>query len=103
MGMGISLSRLGAGIGTKGPGEKKLETDRRLIRRRIHEIELELGKVVERRATLRSKRTKAGTPICALVGYTNTGKSTLLNSLSGSKVLAENKLFATLDPVSRGI
>ena len=103
MGMGKSLSRLGAGIGTKGPGEKKLETDRRHIRSRIHEIEMDLEKVKERRATLRTNRTKAGIPICALVGYTNTGKSTLLNTLSGSNVLVENKLFATLDTISRGI
>lgn len=102
-GMGLALSRLGGGIGTRGPGEKKLETDRRHIRRRIHEIEGELQKVKERRQSLRERRTKEGLPICALVGYTNSGKSTLLNALTGSDVLAEDKLFATLDPVSRGL
>ncbi|HPT78349.1 MAG TPA: GTPase HflX [Candidatus Atribacteria bacterium] len=102
-GMGHALSRLGGGIGTRGPGEKKLETDRRHIYRRIKEIEEALGKVKRRRAALRLKREKDRLPVCALVGYTNTGKSTLLNALSGSDVLAENKLFATLDPVSRGI
>ncbi len=103
MGMGVALSRLGGGIGTRGPGERKLETDRRHIRRRINEIENELSKVKDRRSTLRENRTKKGLPVCALVGYTNSGKSTLLNKLTGSSVLAENKLFATLDPVSRGL
>ncbi|NLB41987.1 MAG: GTPase HflX [Clostridiales bacterium] len=103
MGMGIALSRLGAGIGTRGPGEKKLESDRRHIHRRINEIETELGKVKDRRGALRKKREREGYPICALAGYTNAGKSTLMNSLSGSDVLVEDKLFATLDPVSRGI
>jgi len=103
MGMGVALSRLGGGIGTRGPGEKKLETDRRHIRRRIHEIETELAKTKERRSALRTRRGKDGVPIVALTGYTNTGKSTLLNALTGSDVLVENKLFATLDPVSRGI
>jgi len=103
MGMGHVLSRLGGGIGTRGPGEKKLETDRRHIYRRIYEIESELEKVKERRSALRSKREKDGIPICALIGYTNAGKSTLMNALSGSNVLVANKLFATLDPVSRGI
>ncbi len=103
MGMGIVLSRLGGGIGTRGPGEKKLETDRRHIRRRINEIESELGKVKDRRGALRKKREREGYPICALAGYTNAGKSTLMNALSGSDVFVEDKLFATLDPVSRGI
>jgi GTP-binding protein HflX len=103
MGMGIALSRLGGGIGTRGPGEKKLETDRRHIHRRINEIETELSKVKDRRGALRKKREREGYPICALAGYTNAGKSTLMNALSGSDVLVENKLFATLDPVSRGI
>jgi len=102
-GLGLALSRLGGGIGTRGPGEKKLETDRRHIHRRIHEIEEELKKVKEHRDSLRVRRQKEGIPICALVGYTNTGKSTLLNALTGSSVLVENKLFATLDPVSRGL
>ncbi|NLC43503.1 MAG: GTPase HflX [Clostridiales bacterium] len=103
MGMGIALSRLGGGIGTRGPGEKKLETDRRHIHRRINEIENELGKVKDRRVALRKKREREGYPICALAGYTNAGKSTLMNALSGSDVFVEDKLFATLDPVSRGI
>ncbi|HHU48586.1 MAG TPA: GTPase HflX [Clostridiales bacterium] len=102
-GMGHTLSRLGGGIGTRGPGEKKLETDRRHIRRRISEIEAELAKVKEHRTNLRTKREKNRIPICALTGYTNAGKSTLLNALTGSNVLVEDKLFATLDPVSRGI
>jgi GTP-binding protein HflX len=102
-GMGHTLSRLGGGIGTRGPGEKKLETDRRHIRRRISEIEAELKKVKEHRAALRTKREKNNIPICAITGYTNAGKSTLLNALTGSNVLVEDKLFATLDPVSRGI
>ncbi|HHU78099.1 MAG: GTPase HflX [Caldicoprobacterales bacterium] len=102
-GMGHALSRLGGGIGTRGPGEKKLETDRRHIHRRINEIESELARVKERRSALRSKREREGLLICALAGYTNSGKSTLLNALSGSNVLVEDKLFATLDPVSRGI
>ncbi len=102
-GMGHTLSRLGGGIGTRGPGEKKLETDRRHIHRRIKEIEEALAKVKRRRAALRLKRTRDRLPVCALVGYTNTGKSTLLNALSGSEVFVENKLFATLDPVSRGV
>jgi GTP-binding protein HflX len=103
MGMGHALSRLGGGIGTRGPGEKKLETDRRHIHRRIHEIETELAKVKDRRNALRTRREREGTPICALAGYTNAGKSTLMNALSGSDVLVEDKLFATLDPISRGV
>jgi len=102
-GLGLTLSRLGGGIGTRGPGEKKLETDRRHIRRRILEIEAELKKVRSRREALRERRDKNMIPVVALVGYTNAGKSTLLNALSGSNVLVEDKLFATLDPVSRGI
>lgn len=102
-GLGLTLSRLGGGIGTRGPGEKKLETDRRHIRRRIREIEAELKKVRDRREALRERRDKNMIPVVALVGYTNAGKSTLLNALTGSSVLVEDKLFATLDPVSRGI
>ncbi|HZJ57939.1 MAG TPA: GTPase HflX [Clostridia bacterium] len=103
MGMGLILSRLGAGIGTRGPGEKKLETDRRHIRRRIGEIEEELDKVRDRRHALRERRERNQIPIVALVGYTNAGKSSLMNALSGSSVLVEDRLFATLDPVHRGI
>jgi GTP-binding protein HflX len=102
-GMGIKLSRLGGGIGTRGPGEKKLETDRRHIHRRIREIEEELEKVKDRRQALRERREKNLIPVVALVGYTNAGKSSLMNALSGSSLLVEDKLFATLDPVSRGI
>lgn len=102
-GLGVVLSRLGGGIGTRGPGEKKLETDRRHIDRRINEIERELSKVKRRRTALRKKRTRDRLLVCSLVGYTNTGKSTLLNALTGSNMFTENKLFATLDPVSRGI
>ncbi|MFY9176711.1 MAG: GTPase HflX [Caldicoprobacterales bacterium] len=100
-GMGIVLSRLGGGIGTRGPGEKKLETDRRHIYRRIREIERDLEKVKDRRQALRERRQKNRMPVVALVGYTNAGKSSLMNALSGSNVLVEDKLFATLDPVSR--
>ncbi|NLJ67138.1 MAG: GTPase HflX [Clostridiales bacterium] len=103
MGMGVMLSRLGAGIGTRGPGEKKLETDRRHIRRRIGEIERDLDKVRDRRQSLRERRERNQIPVVALVGYTNAGKSSLMNALSGSSVLVENKLFATLDPIHRGI
>ncbi|NLN40667.1 MAG: GTPase HflX [Clostridiales bacterium] len=102
-GMGIALSRLGGGIGTRGPGEKKLETDRRHIYRRIREIEKDLEKVKDRRQALRERRQKNRIPVVALVGYTNAGKSSLMNALIGSSVLVENKLFATLDPVSRSI
>jgi GTP-binding protein HflX len=103
LGQGQVLSRLGGGIGTRGPGEKKLEIDRRRIRRRIYELEEEL-KEVDRQRGLRSEARRSGrTPLVALVGYTNAGKSTLLNALSGAGVLAEDKLFATLDPVVRKI
>lgn len=103
LGQGQVLSRLGGGIGTRGPGEKKLEIDRRRIRRRIYELEEEL-KEIEKQRGIRSETRRSGrTPLCALVGYTNAGKSTLLNSLTDAGVLAEDKLFATLDPVVRQI
>ncbi|WHH60733.1 GTPase HflX [Petroclostridium sp. X23] len=102
-GMGAALSRLGGGIGTRGPGETKLETDRRHIRRRIGYLEEELKEVEKHRALLRSRRKKEGIPVVALVGYTNAGKSSLLNTLTHSDVLAEDKLFATLDPTTRSI
>ncbi len=103
LGQGQILSRLGGGIGTRGPGEKKLEIDRRRIRRRIYELEEELSSI-DRQRELRSSGRRAGnTPLVALVGYTNAGKSTLLNRLSDAGVLAEDKLFATLDPVVRKI
>ena len=101
--MGIMLSRLGGGIGTRGPGEKKLEVNRRHIRRRIVELERELEVIRKQRDVRRSQRQKNEIPVIALVGYTNAGKSTLLNRLSGSDVLAEDKLFATLDAVSRRV
>ena len=104
LGVGVAMSRQGAsGVGMRGPGEKKLEIDRRRIRRRIFELEQELKEIEKQRSVRRSVREKSETPIVALVGYTNAGKSTLLNVLSASDVLAEDKLFATLDPVVRGI
>lgn len=102
-GQGTSLSRLGAGIGTRGPGETKLETDRRHIERRIRAIREELSKVEKRRNMLRSRREKTGVETVVLVGYTNAGKSTLMNALTEAGVLAEDKLFATLDPTSRAL
>lgn len=101
MGLGNQLSRLGGGIGTRGPGEKKLEVDRRHIRRRISHLEEELGSIAKRRGLAREDRKRNSVPTVALVGYTNVGKSTLLNTLCGAEVLAENKLFATLDPTIR--
>ncbi|WP_041700339.1 GTPase HflX [Clostridium sp. BNL1100] len=101
MGMGTQLSRLGGGIGTRGPGEKKLEVDRRHIRRRITGLEQELKQLEKRREFLRSNRTSNNTPVIAIVGYTNAGKSTLMNRMCGSSVLVEDKLFATLDPSAR--
>lgn len=103
MGIGASLSRLGGGIGTRGPGETKLETDRRHIRRRIDKLSSELRELEERRGYARERRKKDSVQVGAIVGYTNAGKSTLLNLLTGAGVLAENKLFATLDPTSRAI
>ncbi|MDR0223056.1 MAG: GTPase HflX [Oscillospiraceae bacterium] len=102
-GMGASLSRQGGGIGTRGPGETRLETDRRHIRRRIEKLSAELGELAARRDFSRSRRKKDGVYVGAIVGYTNAGKSTLLNALTGAGVPAEDKLFATLDPVSRGV
>ncbi len=101
MGLGAQLSRLGGGIGTRGPGEKKLETDRRHIRRRIDYLEQQLEKIKKQRSTMRKSREKNDIPTFALVGYTNAGKSTLLNKICQSDVYAENKLFATLDPTTR--
>ncbi len=104
LGVGVAMSRQGAsGVGMRGPGEKKLEIDRRRIHRRIYELEQELKEVEKQRGIRRSVRKKSETPVVALVGYTNAGKSTLLNVLSNSDVLAEDKLFATLDPVVRGV
>jgi len=95
------LERLGGGIGTRGPGESQLETDRRLIRRRIHRLQSQIEAVRRHRALYRQKRRKSHIPVVALVGYTNAGKSTLLNALSQADVLVEDKLFSTLDPVTR--
>ncbi len=102
-GMGIELSRTGGGIGTRGPGETKLETDRRHIRTRIAALETEIREIKKRRGLLRGRRRKDGVITCAIVGYTNAGKSTLLNRLTDAGVFAENKLFATLDTTSRAI
>lgn len=102
-GQGKVLSRLGGGIGTRGPGETKLETDKRHIRSRISALENELEELEKHRKFLRSRRKKDNILTAAIVGYTNVGKSTLLNKLTNADVLAENKLFATLDTVSRGI
>lgn len=101
VGLRASLSRLGGGIGTRGPGEKKLETDRRLIRKRITALKEELSQVERHRELLRAGRSKGNLKTAAIVGYTNAGKSTLLNKLTGSEVLSEDKLFATLDPTTR--
>lgn len=102
-GKGTELSRLGGGIGTRGPGESKLESDRRHIRRRIQSLEEELVEIKKRRENLRARREKDGVETVAIVGYTNAGKSTLMNALTNAGVLAENKLFATLDPTSRAL
>ena len=101
VGMRASLSRLGGGIGTRGPGEKKLEMDRRLIHHRIGQLKEELVQMQKHRDLIRSQRDKSGTKVAAIVGYTNAGKSTLLNTLTGASVLEEDKLFATLDPTTR--
>jgi GTP-binding protein HflX len=103
IGMRNSLSRLGGGIGTKGPGEKKLEMDRRLIKDRITQLNSELDEVKRSRETSRDLRSKGSIPIVAIVGYTNAGKSTLLNRLTSAGVLEEDKLFATLDPTTRNL
>ena len=102
-GKGASMSRLGGGIGTRGPGETKLETDRRHIRRRISALSDDLKALEERRNRHRERRKKDGVVTVALVGYTNAGKSTLMNTLTDAGVLAENKLFATLDPTARAL
>ena len=103
MGQGLSLSRLGGGIGTRGPGESKLESDRRHINRRIQKLEEQLRELEKRRDLLRKRRKKDGVQTVAIVGYTNAGKSTLMNALTEAGVLAEDKLFATLDPTSRAL
>jgi len=95
------LERLGGGIGTRGPGESQLETDRRLIRQKIHRLKAQIEAVRKHRVLYRHQRKKSGIPIVAIVGYTNAGKSTLLNALSHADVFVEDKLFATLDPTSR--
>ncbi len=101
IGMRSSMSRLGGGIGTRGPGEKKLEIDRRVIRDRIAQLSRELEDVKQHREVMRKQRMQGNLPIVSIVGYTNAGKSTLLNHLTGAGVLEEDKLFATLDPTSR--
>jgi GTP-binding protein HflX len=101
IGKGIALSRLGGGIGTRGPGEQKLEVDRRRVRERISRLTAELKKLSERRAATRQRRRDAQVSVVALIGYTNAGKTTLLNRLTSAGGLAENRLFSTLDPLSR--
>lgn len=102
-GQGLSMSRLGGGIGTRGPGETQLETDKRHIRRKMQKLEEELKDIEKRRLQLQKRRDKDGVQIVAIVGYTNAGKSTLMNALTGAGVLAQNKLFATLDPTARAL
>lgn len=101
VGLGRSLSRLGGGIGTRGPGEKKLEMDRRLVKDRIAQLRRELKEVTRHRELIRERRKKNQVPVAAIVGYTNAGKSTLLNTMTQADVLEEDKLFATLDPTTR--
>lgn len=101
VGLRSSLSRLGGGIGTRGPGEKKLEMDRRIIRERIAALNKELEGIKKSRAVARKKRLESKLPLACIVGYTNAGKSTLLNELTDAEVLSEDKLFATLDPTTR--
>ena len=100
-GRGVEMSRLGGGIGTRGPGEKKIEVERREINRRISTVEKEIKKLSRKRSLNRAVRQRKRVPVISLIGYTNTGKSTLLNILTESSVVAEDKLFATLDPTSR--
>ena len=95
------LERLGGGIGTRGPGESQLETDRRLIRQKIHRLQAQIEEIRKHRRLYRQQRRESGIPIVSLVGYTNAGKSTLLNALSRAEVFVEDKLFATLDPTTR--
>lgn len=101
IGKGAALSRLGGGIGTRGPGESKLESDKRHLHERIHALEKQLKELAETRKTMRAARDRSGMTKVALVGYTNAGKSTLLNALTDAGVLCEDKLFATLDPTTR--
>lgn len=102
-GLGKNLSRLGGGIGTRGPGESKLETDRRAIRERVSQLRREIEKMENVRDTLRKSRMSDGIPVIAIVGYTNAGKSTFLNKITDAGILAEDKLFATLDPTTRSL
>ena len=95
------LERLGGGVGTRGPGEMQLESDRRIVEKRVQRLKKELAEVRKHRTLYRTNRKRSGIPVVALVGYTNAGKSTLLNTLSGAEVLVEDKLFATLDPTTR--
>ena len=102
-GRGAELSRLAGGIGTRGPGETKLETDRRRIKDRIHHLKGEINRIIKNRQTQRKRRLDAGIPLISIIGYTNAGKSTLMNRLSHADVYVENKLFATLDTTIRKI
>src|SRR5262249_43190236 len=103
VGSSAALSRLGGGIGTRGPGETKLETDRRRIRTRIHSIEEEIEHVRQRRVQLRERRQKTSVPTVALVGYTNAGKTTLFNALTQARATASDALFVTLEPLVRRV